>query len=113
MNSVTFVCMAKALTREQVAARQRKAVAFTDNVRDDPDRAAELERLSVEEYARERGFSIANSDRRSRKFMATKRQLERENQELREEVDSLNDKLDQIFDVIEEDEEAEEGDEPD
>jgi hypothetical protein len=51
----------KQLTREQIAGRQQKAVqALRGTLRDDAERASEIESMSVEEYAAEKGFQIVN-----------------------------------------------------
>ena len=52
--------MAKELTREQVQSRKDKAVRFTENVLDDPDRADEIADESLEDYAERRGFTLTN-----------------------------------------------------
>ena len=55
--------MPKALTRDQVEARKEKAVRFTRDVLDDPDRADEIEDESLEDYAARRKIKIINSRR--------------------------------------------------
>ena len=99
----------KTLTREQVEKRKEKAVAFTRDVREDPERAAEIEDESPEEYAERRHIQIQNPVRRFR--MASKRELEERVEELEGENDDLNDRLDQITDLAGVEEEEEEGEE--
>jgi len=102
----------KELTREQIAARQEKAVQFTDKVRDDPDRADEIADMSVEEYAQERGFKVVNpSGRRSTLVPKTRTELIQENRDLKEQVAELEDRLDQVADLVLPDGEGEEGEE--
>ena len=96
----------KTLTREQVEKRKEKAVAFTRDVREDPERAAEIEDESPEEYAERRHIQIQNPVRRFR--MASKRELEQQVEELEEEVEALNDRLDEITDLAAPEEEEEE-----
>ena len=46
--------MAKALTRDEVAARKEEAPRFTETVLDDPGRATEIRDESIEDYAERR-----------------------------------------------------------
>ena len=46
----------KSLTREQIQSRKDKAVRFTRDVLDDPERAEEIAEESLESYAERRGF---------------------------------------------------------
>ena len=46
----------KPLTREQIEARKEKAARFVRDVLDDPERAAEIEDESVDDYAERRKF---------------------------------------------------------
>jgi len=50
----------KALSSEQVERRQARAVRFLRDVANDPDRADEIEHLSVAEYAERKGFQLSN-----------------------------------------------------
>lgn len=61
----------KALDREQVEKRQAKAVRFLRDVTDDPDLADEIEDLSVEEYAKRKGFELTDNPTRKRKGSKT------------------------------------------
>src|SRR5205823_11394696 len=90
--------MVKELTREQIAARQQKAVEFTEKVRDDPERADEIGGMSVEEYAQQRGFKLVNPIGRRRILLMpkTRNELIRENRDLKEQVADLEDRLDQV-----------------
>lgn len=96
------------LTREQVETRQQKAVQFTEQVRDDPERAGEIADMSVEEYAEQRGFKLINPTKRSVTLMPKSRsELIQENRDLKEQVADLEDRLDQIADLVGEEEEEE------
>jgi ribosomal protein L29 len=96
------------LTREQVEARQQKAVQFTEQVRDDPERAGEIADMSIEEYAQQRGFKLINPNRRRITLMPKSRtELIQENRELKEQLADLEDRLDQIADLSVEEEEEE------
>jgi hypothetical protein len=46
------------LTRDQLQARKDKAVRFTRDVLDDPDRAEEIEEESLEDYASRRHMKV-------------------------------------------------------
>jgi uncharacterized protein YceH (UPF0502 family) len=87
----------KTLTRKQVEQRKEQ---------DDPERAAEIEDESLEDYAARKRIQIQNPVRRLR--MASKRELEQQVEELEEEVDALNDRLDEITDLAAPEEEEEE-----
>jgi hypothetical protein len=65
--------MGKALSYDEIARRQEQAVNFLLNVVGDPDKAEEIESLSVEEYAERKGFALANpsTPTRSEKKMET------------------------------------------
>jgi len=54
----------RTLSYDRVAAMKERAVRFTINVLDDPDRAAEIEAESVHEYARRKKIFIENPDKR-------------------------------------------------
>ena len=103
----------KRLSPEQVQSRKDKAVRFVRDVLDDPERAAEIEDESVEDYAERRNFQILNPSER-RKEMATKRELEERIQELEEENEELQGRIDEILEIVspmdEGDEESEDQD---
>ncbi len=82
------------LTREQVAARQGKAVDFLDSVVGDPDLADEIRDLSAEEYAARKGFRIVNPSRKgSEVHVASKQQLEQRIGELEDELETTQEDL--------------------
>lgn len=109
------------LTREQVEGRKAKAVRFVRDVLGDPDRAAEIEDESVDDYAERRKFQIVENPRRKSPFIVeksprgdgsmakTRAELEERVKELEEENDELQDALDQIADLAAPPEEEEEG----
>jgi hypothetical protein len=66
----------KRLTREQAEARKEKAVRFTDNVLDDPDRADEIADESLESYAERKGIEITNPHKRRNTVARTKTRAE-------------------------------------
>ena len=114
----------KQLTREQVQARKDKAVRFVRDVQGDPERAAEIEQESLEDYAARRKFQIVNPQ--GRRFTTVPRKtvedykaeiadLKEEVAELEDENESLQDQLDEIAGIVsgEEEEEEVEGEEAD
>jgi pyruvate/2-oxoglutarate dehydrogenase complex dihydrolipoamide acyltransferase (E2) component len=52
----------KVWTYEQAASRKEKAENFTRDVLEDDERADELEAMSVEDYAKERGVDLVQGD---------------------------------------------------
>ena len=106
------------LTREQVEARKAKAVRFVRDVLGDPDRAEEIERESLEDYAVRRKFQISNPRRSfvmARKtiedYRAEIADLKDQIGELEEENEALQDQLDQIADIAAPEEGEEEAEE--
>jgi hypothetical protein len=87
------------LTREQLQGRKDKAVRFTENVLDDPDRASEIEDESLDDYADRRHIQITNPSRRKGEMATTSKvdlqdrvdELEAENEALRDQIDSIAD----------------------
>ena len=94
----------KELTRAQLESRKEKAVRFTRDVLDDPDRADEIADESLEDYAEMRGIQITNPPLRRRiAIMATpksKAELEAEIDDLKDENAELQDQLDTIADIV-------------
>ena len=85
-----------------------KAVRFTRDVLDDPDRADEIEDESLEDYAEGRGITITNPNRGRNAIMPpgrSKAELEAEIADLEEENQELQDQLDAIADIVSPDEE--------
>jgi CCR4-NOT transcriptional regulation complex NOT5 subunit len=54
--------MKKTLTPDQVESRKERAVRFTRDVLDDPDRADEIEDETLEDYAERHGFQERKLD---------------------------------------------------
>jgi HSP90 family molecular chaperone len=111
----------KTLTRQQVESRKEKAARFVYDVLDDPERAAEIEDESLEDYAERRKIQIAGNPRggsmaRIRIFnprtvsnprervkqansQAGRSELLARIRELQEENDDLQDTLDKVADL--------------
>jgi predicted RNase H-like nuclease (RuvC/YqgF family) len=109
----------KRLTRDQLQSRKDKAVRFVRDVLDDPDRAEEIAEESLEEYAARRKIQITNPHRRATMAKKTIEDYRAENAdlkdqigELEEENENLQEQLDTIGDIVAGEEEAEEDDEP-
>ena len=113
----------KQLTPKQVEGRKRQAVRFVRDVLDDPDRADEIERESLEDYAARRKIQMSNPERkfimaRPRKtieeYKAEVDDLKDQVSELEEENEALAGQLDEIQEILEpEEEEAEEEEDSD
>ncbi|MGA2609609.1 MAG: hypothetical protein ABSH01_19390 [Terriglobia bacterium] len=101
----------KTLTRQQLEQRKEKAVRFTRDVREDPERAAEIADESVEEYAERKHIQIQNPRRML--HMASKRELEERVDELEQENEDLNQLLDDVQDLVAPEEEADQDEEED
>lgn len=105
----------KTKTYEQVLAIQAKAVRFLRDVVGDPDKADEIEDLSPEDYAERKGVVIVaeNPSRfyhpTPRRATMTKSQMEERIAELEEENKDLRNRLDSIVDIVQ----PEAGDEDD
>jgi ribonuclease E len=115
------------LTREQLQGRKDKAVRFTESVLRDPDRAAEIEDESLDDYADRRHIQITNPSGRKRNMATTpKTDLQDRVDELEAENEALRDQLDSIAEIVapddtdedvtdeedEDDDEEEEDDDP-
>jgi vacuolar-type H+-ATPase subunit I/STV1 len=118
----------KTLTRKQLESRKAKAVRFTRDVLDDPDRADEIEDEPLESYAERRHIKIKNPKggklmevRTRRELLERIQQLEKEKENLQklknpkgaqktlknapivqEEIDELGETLDQVADLADE-----------
>lgn len=76
------------LTREQLRSRKDKAVRFVEDVKGDPERAAEIEAESLEDYAERRKIELLNPKRRQR-TMAKRTEIDLQEQELAEKDEEL------------------------
>ena len=95
----------KTLTREQVQSRKQRATRFTRDVRNDPDRAAEIEDESLEHYTERRHIKLSNP--KGKRTMATqsRRELVERIKELEGENEELRGQLDDIADIVAPDDE--------
>ena len=103
----------KQLTRDQLQSRKEKAVRFVRDVLADPNRAEEIADESLEDYAERRKIQITNPSKRKKAIMATKRELEGRIDELEQENQELQDQLDTIADIVAPEEESDEDDDRD
>jgi hypothetical protein len=93
----------KHVTRDQLQARKEKAVRFVRDVLNDPDRAEEIADESLEDYAERRKIQITNPSKRRNAIMATTRSkadLEAEIADLKDENQELKEQLDTIADIV-------------
>jgi len=108
----------KSLTRDQLQRRKEKAVRFTRDVLEDPDRADEIAAESLEDYAERRKISLTNPRRTKNMARRTKtrEELQDEIDGLKAENQELQDQLDSIADIVapaDEDEDEDEDDDKD
>src|SRR5271169_2839814 len=90
----------KSLTRQQLERRKAQAVRFTRDVREDDDRADEIEDESLEDYAQDRHIKLANPKGGSKMPVLTRRELQDRITELEAENEDLQSRLDEISDII-------------
>jgi cell shape-determining protein MreC len=98
----------KTRTLDQIEAMKEKAARFVRDVVGDPERAAEFEAMSPEEYAAGKRIEIknpasANSSRAIRRLQMarpTYKDLKDRIDELEDENQDLNDKLDSVMDIV-------------
>jgi len=90
----------KVLSREQLQSRKDKAVRFTRDVLNDPERAEEIADESLEDYAERRKMQIANPCGRRRGIMATKQELLDQIAAVEDENQQLQDQLDAVADIV-------------
>jgi hypothetical protein len=104
----------KELTREQAEAAKEKAARFVEDVLEDDEHADEIRSEGLDEWAARKRVTIVSNPRRNL-TMATPRQLKERIEELEAENEELQERLDSISDIVsgeeeeEEDEEEEEG----
>jgi|SRR5208283_5620720 len=101
----------KSLTRQQLERRKAQAVRFTRDVREDDDRADEIEDESLEDYAQDRRIKLANPKGGRKMPVLTRRELQDRIQELEAENEDLQSRLDEISDIIGDNDDNEETDE--
>src|SRR5271167_1293807 len=90
----------KTLSRQQVERRKAQAVRFTRDVREDDDRADEIEDESLEDYAEGRHIKLANPKGGRKMPVLTRRELQNRITELEAENEELQSRLDEISDII-------------
>ncbi|HEV2495233.1 MAG TPA: hypothetical protein VG204_19415 [Terriglobia bacterium] len=92
----------KTLTRQQLERRKAQAVRFTRDVRDEPERAEEIEDESLQDYAERRRITLSNRNRKGVQRMAiqTRRELLERIEELETENEELQGQLDEIADIV-------------
>ena len=98
----------KTRTLDQIEAMKGKAARFVRDVVGDPERAAEFEAMSPEEYAAGKRIEIKNpasgttkrTKRRLQMARPTYKDLKDRVDELEEENEVLNDKLDSVLDIV-------------
>jgi hypothetical protein len=90
----------KSLTRQQLERRKAQAVRFTRDVREDDDRADEIEDESLEDYAQDRRIKLSNPKGARKMAVQTRRELLERISELESENEDLQSRLDEISDII-------------
>jgi hypothetical protein len=91
------------LTRDQLQSRKEKAVRFTRDILNDPDRADEIADESLEDYAERRHIKLINASKRRNVIMSrgkSKADLEQEIADLQGENQELQDQLEAIADIV-------------
>jgi len=107
------------LTREQLQSRKDRAVRFLRDIKDDPERASEVEDEDLESYAQRRKIELINPRRKAMPGGnggngRTKQDLLDEIDDLQQQVNDLQDQLDAVADIVApEDEENEDEEEED
>jgi hypothetical protein len=79
----------KTLTRQQLAGRKDKVVRFTRDVRDDPEREAEIEDETLDEYVERRHIRLSNPIGGQTMASESKQELRRRVMELESENEDL------------------------
>src|ERR1035441_7809537 len=90
----------KSLTRQQLERRKAQAVRFTRDVREDDDRADEIEDEALEDYAQDRHIKLNNPKGARKMAVQTRRELLDRINELESENEDLQSRLDEISDII-------------
>ena len=101
----------KSLTRQQLERRKAQAVRFTRDVREDDNRADEIEDESLEDYAQERRIKLSNPTGARKMVVQTRRELLDRIAELESQNEDLQSRLDEISDIIGDNDDDEEMDE--
>ncbi len=90
----------KPLTRQQLERRKAQAVRFTRDVREDDNRADEIEDESLEDYAQDRHIKLSNPNGARNMAVQTRGELLDRIAELESENEDLQSRLDEISDII-------------
>jgi hypothetical protein len=90
----------KSLTSQQVERRKAQAVRFTRDVREDDDRADEIEDESLQDYADDRHIKLSNPKGSRKMAVPTRRELQDRIQELEAANEDLQSRLDEISDIV-------------
>lgn len=85
----------KELTRDQVESRKDKAVRFLRDVADNDALADEIDGLSVEEYAKRKGFALTNPTKKEVKSAMNRNPTE-QSDDVRGMFDTLGQKMDDL-----------------
>jgi hypothetical protein len=91
----------KTYTSTQIAGRQAKAIRMARDIRGDDDRAAELEAMTPEDYAQERGLLIQNPTTHRSKAMPQKTIDADELEDLEDDAADAGDATDALAEVWE------------
>lgn len=70
-----YAASIKTLSRKQLESRKAQAVRFTRDVREDDNRADEIEDESLEDYAQDRHVKLANPKGTRKMAVQTRREL--------------------------------------
>ena len=100
----------KSLTRKQLETRKAQAVRFSRDVLSDDDRADEIEDESLDEYAERRHIKLTNPKGARKMPIKTRRELLDRITELEEQNEELQEKVDSIAEIVGDEEEGEDDD---
>ncbi len=101
----------KSLTRQQLERRKTQAVRFTRDVREDNNRADEIEDESLEDYAHDRHIKLSNPKGARKMAVQTRHELLDRISELESENEDLQSRLDEISDIIGDNDDNQDADE--
>lgn len=115
--------MAKTKTLDQLEAMRQKAVRFLEDVVGDSDKADEFDDMSTEDYAAHKGITVKNprlspsinykGEIATMASQLTRAQLLERVSELEDENEDLTDRLDSISAIVGDDDDEDEDDEDD
>jgi len=100
----------KTLTRKQLQSRKAQAVRFARDVREDDDLADEIEDETLDEYAERRHIKLTNPKGARKMAIKTRRELLDRIAELQDENEELREKVDSIAEIVGEEDEGEDDD---